>query len=163
MKLRSWTTHKMLPFNSENFPIEKFGQKFYYICDIRQYFVMQIMLHFTVCSTHLALWEALSKENNFCNHGRVWNNHGNGAEHALQVIRELSTTSITWKVKIVTCINRGVVLSVYVPVYLYTCIHLSTYNTHLSINLFINLPTYLLTNLPMYLFTAHHLSIHLST
>ena len=104
-----------------------------------------------MCSIHLALWEALSKENNFCNHGRVWNNHGNGAEHALQIIRELSTTSITWKVKIVTCINRAIV-SVYVPVYL---LYIHYPSIYWLIHQHINISTYLSTYVPIYQLTIY--------
>ncbi len=43
---------------------------------------------------HLALAEALSKENNLRNHPRVWHNHGDRSEHALQVVWQLSSTGI---------------------------------------------------------------------
>ncbi len=43
---------------------------------------------------YLALTESLSKEDNLRNHGRVWYNHRDGSEHALQVVRQLSSTGI---------------------------------------------------------------------
>ena len=47
-------------------------------------------------STHLALGEAFSVEDDLGNHGRVWHNHSNGSEHALEVIRQLCAPGIAW-------------------------------------------------------------------
>lgn len=43
---------------------------------------------------HLAVVKALSKEQDLGDQSRVWNHHGDGSEHGLEVVRELSATSI---------------------------------------------------------------------
>ena len=55
--------------------------------------------------TYLCVIKSLSKQDNFCNHGGVWYNHRNGSKHALQVVWQFSTTSISYKEKKVTLIH----------------------------------------------------------
>lgn len=43
---------------------------------------------------HLAVVEALSKQQDLSDQSRVWNHHGDGSEHGLEVVGELSATSV---------------------------------------------------------------------
>ena len=45
-------------------------------------------------TAYFALREPLSEEDDLCDHGRVWHDHGDGPEHALEVVRQLSTSGV---------------------------------------------------------------------
>lgn len=50
--------------------------------------------------TYPCVTEAFTKEDDFSDVPRVWDDHGDGTEHRLEVIGKLRTTSVSWDVKI---------------------------------------------------------------
>ena len=57
--------------------------------------IVQIFVFLRDILTNLGIIETFTKQNDFCNHARIWDNHGYWSEHTFQVIWKLSTASIT--------------------------------------------------------------------